>query len=99
MVMKKKEQKARLEMGGRMDKLPMANEDVTEWENRLEETQANFAKISKVIKVEIDFFERYRVKDFKNSILLYLESLMECQVQMVNHWEEFLPEVKNSLYW
>jgi hypothetical protein len=24
---------------------------------------------------------------------------MECQVQMVNHWEEFLPEVKNSLYW
>jgi sorting nexin-1/2 len=98
MVMKKKEQKARLEMGGRMDKLPMANEDVTEWENRLEETQANFAKISKVIKVEIDFFERYRVKDFKNSILLYLESLMECQVQMVNHWEEFLPEVKNSLY-
>jgi hypothetical protein len=35
MVIKKKEQKARLEMGGRTDKLPMANDDVTEWENRL----------------------------------------------------------------
>ena len=39
---------------------------------RLEEAQANFVKISKVIKVEIDFFERYRVKDFKNAIILYL---------------------------
>ena len=96
--MRKKEQKARLEMGGRMDKLPMANDDVTEWENRLEEAQANFVKISKVIKVEIEFFERYRVKDFKSSIIAYLESLMECQAQLVNHWEEFLPEVKNSLY-
>ena len=41
---------------------------------RLEEAQANFVKISKVIKVEIDFFERYRVKDFKNAIILYLVS-------------------------
>ena len=96
--MRKKEQKARLEMGGRTDKLPMANDDVAEWENRLEEAQANFVKISKVIKVEIEFFERYRVKDFKSSIIAYLESLMEAQAQLVNHWEEFLPEVKNSLY-
>ena len=81
-----------------MDKLPMATDDVSEWENRLEEAQANFDKISQVIKVEIDFFERYRVKDFKNSIIAYLEMLMECQAQLVNHWEEFLPEVKNSLY-
>lgn len=87
-----------MEMGGRTDKLPMANDDVTEWENRLEEAQANFVKISKVIKVEIEFFERYRVKDFKSSIIAYLESLMEAQAQLVNHWEEFLPEVKNSLY-
>ena len=96
--MRKKEQKARLEMGGRTDKLPMANDDVAEWENRLEEAQANFVKISKVIKVEIEFFERYRVKDFKSSIIAYLESLMEAQAQLGNHWEEFLPEVKNSLY-
>jgi sorting nexin-1/2 len=75
MVIRKKEQKARLEMGGRMDKLPMANDDVSEWENRLEESQSNFAKISKVIKVEIEFFERYRVKDFKNSIIAYLVSV------------------------
>jgi hypothetical protein len=33
-------------MGGRMDKLPMANDDVTEWENRLEEAQDNFVKVA-----------------------------------------------------
>ena len=98
MVIKKKEARARLEMGGRTDKLPIARDDVTEWENRLEECQANFVKISAVIKVEIDFFERYRVKDFKNAIIQYLEALMQCQVQLVSHWEDFLPEVRNSLY-
>ena len=98
MVMRKKEQKARLEMGGRSDKLPAANEEVIEWENRLEETQAHFNQISRVIKIEIDLFERYRLKDFKVSIIQYMEALMNCQLQLVKHWEEFLPEVKNILF-
>lgn len=98
MVMKKKEQRARLEMGGKSDKMPAANEEVIEWENRLVENQDNFNKISNVIKNEIDFFERYRVKDFKISFIQYLEALMKCQVEMVKHWEEFLPDVKSVLY-
>ena len=98
MVIRKKEQKARLEMGGRVDKLPSANEEVVEWENRLEETQIHFNQISRVIKNEIDLFERYRLKDFKVSIVQYMEALMTCQLQLVKHWEEFLPEVKNILF-
>ena len=98
MVIRKKEQKSRLEMGGRTDKIPVANEEVLEWEARLEESQANFNRISRVIKVEIDLFERYRVKDFKVAIVQYLEALMNCQLVLVKHWEEFLPEVKNTLF-
>lgn len=98
MVIKKKEQRARLEMGGKSDKIPAANEEVMEWETRLEESQENFNQISETIKGEIDFFERYRVKDFKFAILQYLEALMNCQLQMVKHWEEFLPEVKSILF-
>ena len=98
MVIKKKEQRARLEMGGKSDKIPAANEEVLEWETRLEDSQENFNQISQTIKGEIDFFERYRVKDFKYAILQYLEALMNCQLQMVKHWEEFLPEVKNILF-
>lgn len=98
MVIKKKEQRARLEMGGRTDKIPAANDEVLDWEARLEENQDNFNRISRVIKVEIDLFERYRVKDFKVAILQYLEALMNCQLQLVKHWEDFLPEVKSILF-
>ena len=98
MVIRKKEQKARLEMGGRVDKIPSASEEVLEWENRLEETQAHFNQISRVIKHEIELFEKYRLKDFKVSIVQYMEALMTCQLQLVKHWEEFLPEVKNILF-
>lgn len=98
MVIKKKEQKARLEMSGRLDKIPTANEELVEWECRLEEHQDNFNKMSVVIKAEIDLFQRYRVKDFKAAMIQYLETLMCCQVQMVKHWEEFLPDVRNVLF-
>jgi sorting nexin-1/2 len=98
MVLKKKEQRARLEMGGKLDKIPLANEEVHEWESRLEEGQTNFNRVSEVIKTEIDFFERYRVKDFKVAIIQYMEVLMECQLQLAQHWEEFLPEVKGILF-
>ena len=51
MVLKKKEQRARLEMGNKLDKIPAANEEVQEWETKLEEGQANFVKVyKKVIK-------------------------------------------------
>ena len=96
--MKKKEQKARLEMGNKLDKIPAANEEVLEWETKLEEGRTNFLKVSQIVKAEIDFFERYRVKDFKSYIIQYMEELMDCQTQMVQYWEEFLPEVKTALY-
>ena len=79
-------------------KISAANDEVQEWEVKLEESRLNFNKISDVIKAEIDFFERYRVKDFKSSILRYMEDLMECQIQLAQTWETFLPEVKNTLY-
>lgn len=96
MVLRKKEQKARHEMGGKMDKIPAANDEVQEWEVKLEESRVNFNRISDVIKTEIDFFERYRVKDFKIAIVQYMEDLMECQIQLAQTWEKFLPEVKND---
>ena len=78
--------------------MPAANEEVTEWEMRLDENQETFNRISKTIKGEVELFEQYRVKDFKVAIIKYLEALMVCQLRMVKNWEEFLPEVKSILY-
>ena len=50
-IRRKREQRSRMELGGRLDKMGSAIEDVTEWEHRVEESQDTFQKISEVIKV------------------------------------------------
>ena len=97
-LVRKREQRSRLEMGGRADKVPAATDEVAEWERRLEDSQVNFERVSHVVRREIGLFERRRVIDFKGAVVHYLEALMACQLQMVAHWEEFLPEVKAILF-
>jgi len=94
---RKREQRSRMELGGRLDKMGTAIEDVTEWEQKVEESQDAFQKISEVIKVEMELFQHYRVADFKKIIVIYLEDLTQTQQDMVNHWENFLPEIKNVM--
>ena len=45
-------------------------------------------------KVEMELFQHYRVADFKQIIVVYLEELTQTQLAMVSHWEGFLPEIK-----
>ena len=54
-------------------------------ENKLEKYQEDFEAISKVIRKEMVRFEKQRVKDFKSTIIHYLESLMNSQ-QQVRHF-------------
>jgi len=94
---RKREQRSRMELGGRLDKMGTAIEDVTEWEQKVEDSQDAFQKISEVIKVEMELFQHYRVADFKKIIVVYLEDLTQTQQDMVNHWESFLPDVKRVM--
>ena len=74
-----------------------AIEDVSEWEQKVEDCQEAFHKISEVIKVEMEFFQHYRVVDFKNIIIVYLEDITKTQQVMVTHWEGFLQETKRVM--
>ncbi|XP_054721066.1 sorting nexin-2-like isoform X2 [Uloborus diversus] len=91
---KKREQKAKLELAGKTDKIPQAKEEVIEWEAKSERGQEEFENISKMIRKEVERFEKSRVHDFKVSIVKYMESLLETQQQLIKHWESFLPEAK-----
>ncbi|GIY04492.1 sorting nexin-1 [Caerostris darwini] len=91
---KKREQKAKLELVGKTDKIPQAKEEVIEWEAKSERGQEEFENISKMIRKEVERFEKSRVHDFKVSIIKYMESLLETQEQLIKHWESFLPEAK-----
>ena len=55
-----------MELGGRLDKMGSAIEDVTEWEHRVEESQDTFQKISEVIKV-IRVFKRFKTHLYPNT--------------------------------
>lgn len=54
----------------------------------------SFLQISKVIKNEVESFEVKRIEEFKNSIIRYMECLLETQQQLAQLWENFLPEAK-----
>lgn len=91
---RKREAKARAELANRPDKVALANEEVQEWEAKVNRGQEEFELISKTIKLELDKFELNRVNDFKASIVKYMESLLQTQLQLIKHWESFLPEAK-----
>lgn len=91
---KKREAKVRLELTHKTDKIGSANQEIAEWEHRVEKSQEEFQAISKSIIKELKRFERQRLKDFRRAIISYLESLMENQQQLIKYWETFLPETK-----
>jgi sorting nexin-1/2 len=94
MLTKKREQRAKLELARKMDKIPQVSQEITEFELRVEKGQEEFERISKNIHVELERFEKQRVKDFKVTIINYLESLMNSQQQVIKYWETFVPEAK-----
>jgi sorting nexin-1/2 len=57
---------------------------VPQMEKKLEQGQDDFEKISKNIRVEMKRFEVQRVRDFKTTIVHYLEGLMNTQQQVRN---------------
>ncbi|GAB1606160.1 sorting nexin-2-like isoform X1 [Argonauta hians] len=94
MLARKRENKARLEMAHKTDKLSQAQQEITEWEQKLEKCQEDFEKISEIIRKEVKLFEVCRVADFKAAVVNYLEHLMETQQKLIKYWEAFLPEAK-----
>ena len=57
-------------------------------EAKVDQGQADFEKMSKNIRKEMSRFEKQRVRDFKTTVIHYLESLMNNQ-QQVSHVDMF----------
>lgn len=91
---KKRENKAKLELAGRNDKLDQAQKEVEEWEGKVHRCQKEFDDISAEIKREIERFEGTRARDFKATIIKYLEDQMAHQQQLIKYWEAFIPTAK-----
>ncbi|XP_026465563.1 sorting nexin-2-like [Ctenocephalides felis] len=86
--------KAKLELSGRNDKLDQAGVEVLEWESKVMRGQEEFDNISRMIKKEVDYLESIRIKEFKDTVVKYLEDHMAHQQQLIQYWEDFLPQGK-----
>ncbi|XP_041429176.1 sorting nexin 2 S homeolog isoform X1 [Xenopus laevis] len=97
-LQKKQEAEAKLQISNKPDKLQQAKdeirEEIEEWEAKVQQGERDFDQISKTIRKELGRFEKERVRDFKNIIIKYLESLVRTQQQLIKYWEAFLPEAK-----
>ncbi|KAJ7388955.1 sorting nexin-2 [Desmophyllum pertusum] len=89
MLTKKREALVKLELASKNEKLPQAQEEVKEWEQKVEKGEEDFGKISKMIQKEMARFEKNRVKDFRESMIKYLEAMMDSQQQLIKYWEGF----------
>ncbi|XP_072050647.1 sorting nexin-2-like isoform X2 [Amphiura filiformis] len=94
MLVKKRENEAKFKTQGKPDKVYMAQEEIKEWEGKVEKGQEDFEAISKTLRKEVNRFEENRVRDFRSVIIKYLEALMHHQQQLIGYWEGFLPEAK-----
>ncbi|KAK3098120.1 hypothetical protein FSP39_016301 [Pinctada imbricata] len=91
---KKRENKTKLELANKTDKIPQAKQEIADWEQKVDKGKDDFEKISQAIRKEVARFDKHRVEDFKTSVVTYLEQLMENQQRIIKCWEAFLPEAK-----
>ncbi|CAM9418477.1 unnamed protein product [Lampetra fluviatilis] len=91
---KKRENEAKLQWANKPDKLQQAKDEIREWDAKVQQGESEFEIVSKTIRKEVMRFEKERVRDFKNGIVRYIESLINTQQQLIKYWEAFLPEAK-----
>jgi len=90
---KKKEQKVKLEQQRKVDK--NIDNDIADCEERVQKFKENFESISASVRKELLRFDKQREKDFKTTLLNYLQCMMNKQQQLATCWESFLPEARN----
>jgi sorting nexin-1/2 len=56
--------------------------------------QKEFEDISAEIKREVERFELNRAKDFKATIVKYLQDQMVFQKQILKYWENYVPAAR-----
>jgi sorting nexin-1/2 len=91
---KKREAKARAELQQRLEKLPSMRQEIMECERQQELAQENFEKISRLIKKEVEMFDKQRCHEFKLTLVKYMQSMLKAQEEVANIWEGYLPQVQ-----
>uniref|UniRef100_A0A5S6Q901 PX domain-containing protein n=1 Tax=Trichuris muris TaxID=70415 RepID=A0A5S6Q901_TRIMR len=94
---KKRETKSRYELAGKTDRIPQALKEVEEWEQKSEDAEQHFHRVSAAIQKEYKRFDQHRVKEFKQMLIHLLETVAATQQQLAKCWETFIPDARAIL--
>lgn len=76
------------------EKLVNSQQELNEMKDKVEELQQDFQDISKLIKNELDRFDKEKVDDFRDSVEQFLRSMIEHQKQIIALWETYFEQTE-----
>lgn len=91
---KKREAMARAELQMKSDRVAVIRQEIADMERQQDMAQENFDRISRLIKKEVESFQHKKVKDFKKSIVKYMEAQLIAQDNIATQWERYLPDIQ-----
>lgn len=72
------------------DRLTQVSAEVSESERKLHQARVLFDDMGRLMRLELDRFEREKVDDFKSAVETFLESAVEAQKELIELWESYL---------
>ncbi|KAJ4384294.1 Vacuolar protein sorting-associated protein vps5 [Didymella sp. IMI 355093] len=75
------------------DRLNQLSADVADAERRVHQARLLFDDMGRLMRSELERFEREKVEDFKSGVETYLESAVEAQKELIEIWETFLMQL------
>ncbi|KAH7079279.1 vacuolar protein sorting-associated protein-like protein vps5 [Paraphoma chrysanthemicola] len=75
------------------DRLNQLSADVADAERRVHQARLLFDDMGRLMRNELERFEKEKVEDFKSGVETYLESAVEAQKELIEIWETFLMQL------
>ncbi|KAF1947255.1 beta-xylosidase [Clathrospora elynae] len=94
-LQKRKANQDKLMRQGRsqQDRLNQLSADVADAERRVHQARLLFDDMGRLMRNELERFEREKVEDFKSGVETFLESAVEAQKELIEIWETFLMQL------
>ncbi|CAL3964928.1 hypothetical protein PZA11_002185 [Diplocarpon coronariae] len=75
------------------DRLTQLHADVADAERKVHQARLLFEDMGRLMRGELERFEREKVEDFKSAVETFLESAVEAQKELIEIWETFLMQL------
>ncbi|KAF2769930.1 vacuolar protein sorting-associated protein Vps5 [Teratosphaeria nubilosa] len=90
-----KKQQDKLLRAGRtqQDRIQQMQADVADAERRVHASRLLFEDMGRLMRGELERFEKEKVEDFKSGVETFLESAIEAQKELIELWETYLCQI------